>query len=216
MVDANALTMIVLRWVHLVAGITWIGLLYYFNVVQVPAFKTLDGGVRSQNIQRLVPRALFYFRYGALVTVLAGFLLLYMLWPDRARDGDGNLTPWSYSILAGALLGLIMLYNVWAIIWPNQKKVIQANVDKTASGKEIPAESAQWAKNAFFASRANLLLSFPMLYFMAAASHGLDTTTNYLIGAVVFVLGAAWLYVWTHMKPTAAPTTPPTTPPMPR
>lgn len=210
-IEPNALTQILLRWVHFVSGIVWIGLLYYFNVVQMPAFKTLDASVRSQNIQRLVPRALFWFRYGALVTVLSGALLLYMEWDELGVHSDGVYSVWAWNIGAGATLGIIMFLNVWLVIWPNQKKVIAANVEATDKQTPVTPEAAKWAKTALYASRTNVLLSLPMLWFMAAAKHTVfDGVANYSIGAIIFALGVVWLYIYTHMKPMGTTAPPPT------
>ena len=101
---------LVLRWVHLVAGVAWIGLLYYFNLVQVPFMKETDPGTKSGVVQKLLPRALFWFRWAAVATVVAGLMLMMVK----------GLHNWQIRI--GAALGLIMFFNVWVIIWPNQKK----------------------------------------------------------------------------------------------
>lgn len=99
-----------LRWGHLLAGITWIGMLYYFNLVQGEFFKEAQADTKSDAIQKLVPRALFWFRYGAVVTLLTGLGMLGL------RGGSGSV-----DIYVGSLLGIIMFTNVWLIIWPNQK-----------------------------------------------------------------------------------------------
>jgi len=150
---------LLLRWVHLVAGVTWIGLLYYFNLVQVPFMKETEPAVKSGVVQKLLPRALWWFRWGAVVTVVAGLLLMMV-------NGINNM-----SIKIGAALGLIMLFNVWVIIWPNQKKVIQMTTEAAATKTPPPPEMAKCARMAFLASRTNFFLSFPMLLFMGASSH---------------------------------------------
>lgn len=161
--------LIALRWTHILAGITWIGLLYYFNFVQVPTFKELDAGVRNALVPKLVRRALLWFRMSAVVTVLAGWLYFFSFW---GINSFRSLTDWSWglSILAGGTFGIMMLLNVWGVIWPHQKKVIAAT-EGVLQGKPAPAEMPVWGKRSTVASRFNLVLSWPMLFFMAAASH---------------------------------------------
>lgn len=160
---------IALRWIHILAGITWIGLLYYFNMVQVPSFKELDASVRNVLIPKLVRRALLIFRGSAVVTVLAGWTYFFSYW---AFNSFRPLTAWSWglSILAGGILGTMMLLNVWGVIWLYQKKVIAAT-EGVLKGQPAPAEMPVWGKRALIASRFNLVLSLPMLFFMEAASH---------------------------------------------
>lgn len=144
------------RWIHFAAGIMWLGLLYYFNFVQIPALKDATADSTAAGIVRHVaPRALFWFRWSAVVTWLAGAALLGGRFVD-AFTLSGGMAP----IGVGAWLGTIMLVNVWAIIWPGQRKVLGI----------VPAtddEKAKARRTAFLASRANLMLSIPMLYFMA-------------------------------------------------
>lgn len=148
-----------LRWIHILAGVTWIGLLYYFNFCQVPYFAEADGGAKNDAIRKLVPRALWWFRWGAMFTFLSGVLLLWFF--------DERL---GYSIWVGAVLGTLMFLNVWVIIWPNQKTVIE-NAKQTAQGGEgVPGAAAALAK-AGLASKTNTLFSIPMLFFMAASVH---------------------------------------------
>lgn len=168
MVHEHSFYLLLIRWVHFVAGITWIGLLYYFNIVQVPFMKETDPATKSGVVQKLVPRALWWFRYGALVTVIAGLLLLQEHW-----QGFGNLfsSSWGTSISIGGLLGIIMLFNVWVFIWPNQKQVIRMTTEAAANKTAPPPEMAKHARIAYLASRTNFILSFPMLFFMGASSH---------------------------------------------
>jgi len=147
-----------LRWIHLLSGITWIGLLYYFNFVQGEYFKVADAGAKSSAIQNLVPRGLWWFRWGAMFTFLSGACLFYL----KHLSGLG--------ILIGAVLGTLMFLNVWLIIWPNQKVVI-ASAQQAAGGGEPLAGAAAAAGKAGLASRTNTLFSIPMLFFMASSVH---------------------------------------------
>lgn len=144
------------RWIHFLAGITWIGLLYYFNLVQVPAMKAATADGTAAGISKHVaPRALLWFRWSALVTWLAGAALL-----GANFVAAFTLQPAYAGIGIGAWLGTIMLFNVWGLIWPNQKKIlgiVEATDDEKAKARRI----------AFLASRTNTMLSIPMLFFMA-------------------------------------------------
>ena len=153
----------VLRWTHFLAGITWIGLLYFFNLINAAFMKELDAGQKNVVIPKLMPRALAWFRHGATVTVLAGLLLYGWMY---SKGGTGAI-----ALGIGGVLGIIMFLNVWLIIWPNQKRII-AVVSKTATaGTPSPQEMAAWGRKALLASRVNFLLSIPMLFFMGAGSH---------------------------------------------
>jgi len=232
--SGSELVRIIMRWAHFVGGITWIGMLYFFNLVNVNFMKALDAPTKKVVVPNLMPKALWYFRWGAVVTVLAGlgyfamyilrgdvinansdgagantWLILlvwliiggaawaiyaYVLLPNLNKDGkilavataalvialavalvwflDSQLTGrrdhWAsnktLSIGVGGALGLIMLLNVWGIIWPAQKRIIAATAEGT------PPDAAL-ARRAFLASRANAWLSLPMLWFMGT-SHG--------------------------------------------
>ena len=236
--DAQAFTRILFRWFHFVAGITWIGLLYFFNLVNVPVQKGLDAETKKKVNPDLLGRALWWFRWGAVVTVLAGFsyYAMYILLPDVRNAntlGGGSINVWfvlfswltypivlfaiefliikkvpgvikdgrifavvmivlvaffswalvrfftgmlsvggeswasnkTYSIGIGGAYGLVMLLNVWGIIWPNNKRILAATA---GTG---PAAAPELPRQAFIASRTNTWLSLPMLLFMAA-SHG--------------------------------------------
>ena len=158
--------LMLLRWTHLLAGVVWIGLLYYFNFVQVPFFAEAEAPVRTGAVQKLVPRALWWFRWGAMITFISGWL--YIL----HRLGQGGFFAGSYgwAILLGGLLGSLMWANVWFVIWPNQRVVIQNAID-TGAGKPANPGAAPAGARAGLASRTNTLLSIPMLFFMGAASH---------------------------------------------
>src|SRR5574341_1446962 len=142
------------RWIHFLAGITWIGLLYFFNLINAAFLKSLDGPTKNAVIPKLMPSALNWFRHGATVTVLAGILLYLKMYMN---GGTG-----AYALAIGGLLGIIMMANVHGIIWPNQKKIIAA----VSAGGPAPAEMAQWGRTALLASRVNFMLSIPMLFFM--------------------------------------------------
>src|SRR5512135_1732769 len=150
------------RWIHFMAGVMWIGLLYYFNFVQVAALKNAAAdGTAAGITKHVAPRALLFFRWAAVVTWLAGAALLGPLFVDAflLRNGMGGIG-------IGAWLGTIMLFNVWVLIWPNQKKILGI----VAASDE---EKARARKVAGMASRVNFVLSIPMLMCMASASHGL-------------------------------------------
>jgi uncharacterized membrane protein len=159
------------RWLHIVAGVMWIGLLYYFNVVQVPALAdaTADkGGPGGGGITKYVaPRALWWFRWAAVLTWVTGaYYLLFGYGPEGAMHKAFTLQTGFVTIGVGAWLGTIMLFNVWVFIWPNQKKVLGL----------VPAtddEKAKARKTALYASRLNFIMSVPMLMCMGGQSHGL-------------------------------------------
>ena len=155
-----------LRWIHFLAGITWIGMLYYFNFVQTPFFAETDPPVRSGAQQKLLPRALWWFRWGAMITFLSG--LAYLL--IRMHQGGFFASSYGWAILLGGLIGTLMWANVWFVIWPKQKLVIQNAID-TAAGKQANPAAAPAGARAGLASRTNTMLSVPMLFFMGSASH---------------------------------------------
>lgn len=144
------------RWAHLLAGITWIGLLYYFNLVQMAALKDAGAdGTAAGITKHVAPRALLWFRWAAVATWLTGAALLGAGFMDAFLLRNGM-----EAIGIGAWLGTIMLFNVWHFIWPNQKKILGI----------VPATDDQKAKArrvAMLASRTNMMLSIPMLFFMA-------------------------------------------------
>ena len=179
------------RWGHYLSGVTWIGLLYYFNFVQVPAFAAFEAGPRTAAIRTIVPRALWWFRWGAVLTFLTGLSIL--AFQERLTDMDFWKTPAGMSIGTGILLGIVMFLNVWGIIWRNQKIVI-ASAERTAAGQEADPAAAPAGRKGLTASRTNTLFSIPMLFFMAATSHfapffdGADGSGRLLYWAVVLVL----------------------------
>jgi uncharacterized membrane protein len=212
----------ILRWIHLLAGITWVGLLYFFNLVNVPFMKQVDAGLKPKVFQYMTMPALQLFRWSAMLTVFVGFWywsqvyvaadarrmgvtpgstigLFLLLWIAASmilyfvisRTPSGyvlglvtaivvigagwlfvNYTPVGQddnhvlSIGIGGGMGFIMLFNVWGIIWRNNKKIIRGTLAGTP-----PANAPTLARQAFLASRTNLFLSVPMIFFMAASSH---------------------------------------------
>ncbi len=159
-----------LRWIHFLAGIIWIGLLYYFNFVQTPFFAETDPAVRSGAIQKLVPRALWWFRWGAMVTFLSGWLIILYWMGKFGGVRDFFNTPYGWKIFLGGILGSFMWANVWFVIWPKQKIVI-ANAIDTAAGRPANPAAAPAGQRSGFASRTNVLFSIPMLFYMGAARH---------------------------------------------
>jgi uncharacterized membrane protein len=131
-------TLFILRWIHFLAGITWIGILYYFNFVQTPFFGETDPAVRTGAIQKLVPRALWWFRWGAMFTFLAG-ILIYIIRMSEMGAGLFYASPYGLTITVGGLLGIIMFLNVWLVIWPAQQVVIASTNQVASGGQALPA-----------------------------------------------------------------------------
>ena len=149
----------ILQWLHVFFGITWIGLLYYFNFVQTPTMPKVPAELKPGVTKYIAPSALFYFRWGAAFTVLTGLLLA---WSYGELVDALTLKPDARLIGIGMWLALIMAFNVWVIIWPAQQKVLGL----------VPADDAAKAKaatTALIASRLNVLLSIPMLLAMTNA-----------------------------------------------
>jgi uncharacterized membrane protein len=216
-------TQLILRWFHIIAGIAWVGLLYFFNLINVPFMKQVDASMKPKIFQNLTLPALNWFRWSALVTVFIGLWYWgqFLVAPDAHRQGIGQgstfglflllwigvwailflvikkITPSGYvlgaitavlvyaagwifvnytpvggddnhviSIGVGGGMGIVMLFNVWGIIWPNNKKVIRGTLAGTP-----PADAATLSRQAFLASRTNFFLSVPLLFYMAASSH---------------------------------------------
>ena len=188
-VDGATLFLFGLRWLHFIFGITWIGLLYFFNFVNGPFAKTMDANTKKLVVPQLMPRALWWFRWGAMITVITGWTYIGA---KLGLNGQGFIeglttSTWGQWISLGATLGTIMWFNVWFIIWPAQKKLITW----TKKG-EAPPEMAGLTKKAFLASRMNTYLSFPMLFCMGAASHLPVFNWVYVLSA--FVIG--FVLVW--------------------
>jgi len=169
-INLNEFSLII--WIHVMAGITWIGLLYYFNFVQVPALAEAasdESGPGGGGITKYVaPRALWWFRWGAALTWLSGaaYLARLGIFGDAFMLGlNAEAPPNAYIIGIGAWLGTIMLFNVWVLIWPNQKKIlgiVEASAEEIGKARRV----------AFLASRTNTLLSIPMLMSMVGYGHG--------------------------------------------
>lgn len=221
---------IVLRWIHLVAGVTWVGLLYFFNLVNIPFMQKVDASTRSKVVPALMPGALWWFRWASVVTVLAGIWYWMMIVGADARNAqasgatasggkaigtffaiwtvafviemgmlmspaEGLRNGWVLGVVVGVTvvaasylylelnsngwessrllsigigggLGWFMLLNVWGIIWRMQKKLIRWTIEGA-----MPPEAAKLARLSYLTTRINFVLTFPMLFFMAAASH---------------------------------------------
>ncbi len=163
----------VTRWLHVIVGICWIGLLYYFNFVQVPAFAEMEAAARNNAIDKLASRALWWFRWAAAATLVTGLLIL-IIQKDGSKSqlfsGDYFKTVPGMAIATGILLAITMFANVWFVIWPNQKKVI-ANARNVQAGGEADPAAAPAARKAAMASRQNTIYSFTMLLFMVGTAH---------------------------------------------
>jgi uncharacterized membrane protein len=159
------------RWLHILCGVMWIGLLYYFNVVQTPGLAAAaadKGGPGGAGVSKYIaPRALFWFRWAAVATWVTGVIYVMVGYGNwSALITVFTLQPGFRSIGVGAWLGTIMLFNVWVFIWPNQKKIlglVPATDDEKAAARKIAAR----------ASRINFILSVPMIMCMGGQSHGL-------------------------------------------
>jgi uncharacterized membrane protein len=152
----------VMRWLHVVSGTMWIGLLWYFNFVQIPSMASIPDEQKPAISKVIAPTALFWFRYGALATVITGLLLA---WMQKYLFLALTLQIPFSAIGIGMWIALIMAFNVWFIIWPNQKKALGLVVVE-------PAEKAKAARVAMLTSRINTLLSITMLYMMVAQQNG--------------------------------------------
>ena len=187
---------LLVRWLHVIAGITWIGLLYFFNFVNVPLQAALDDAGKKAVNPKLLPRALWWFRGGAMITFLAGLVLFtmnYMYTPGVGFGPNGlfhdanGITSRTIWILIGMLLGSVMWFNVWFIIWPAQKSLL--------SGKVPQEQIAGVRKRALLASRTNTFLSGPMLFGMLAPAHyGAFNGTSLLVFAAVALI-SVWVAI---------------------
>jgi uncharacterized membrane protein len=159
---AHAWWAFAMRWLHVTAGVMWIGLLWYFNFVQTPSMPKIPDEQKPAVSKVIAPAALFWFRWAAMATIILGLILA---WMNGYLVQALTLQKTHVAIGLGAWLGVIMWFNVWFIIWPNQKKALGIVTVP-------PEEKAAAAKMAGMTSRINTMLSIPMLYFMVAQSHG--------------------------------------------
>lgn len=171
-IGVGVIVEMVLRWLHLFFGVMWIGLLYYFNFVQgVYLGNTeVDNAAKSALRMKLLPVALYYFRWGAMWTLVTGVLY----WAHKGHT-FGTMAAYltsSYGLIItiGAVLGITMWANVWFVIWPNQKVVIE-NANRVAKGESALPNAADSAARANVASRTNTMFSIPLLFLMGGASH---------------------------------------------
>ncbi len=209
-----AVTFFAFRWIHFMAGITWIGLLYYFNFVQGPFMAEVDAVAKPHVTSKLVPRALWWFRWGAMFTFLSGLgMWIVRLHDFRGTGGvfDAFYSSWyGWGITYGMLLATTMFLNVWLVIWPKQQIVIKSNAQVMGGGQALP-EAAGAARRAFLASRTNTLLSMTMLMFMGAGRwltlNAPDSTGK--IAALVFIVAVIGLCEWNALTGDKGPLTKP-------
>ena len=189
--DTATLVLFALRWLHFIFGITWIGLLYFFNFVNAPLGKVLDGPTKKIVVPQLMPRALWWFRWGAMITFLSGWSYIIGKLQLNGTGLSGLFdSTWGQWIGLGALLGSIMWFNVWFIIWPNQKKIIG-----WVKAGQAPPEMAAGVNLATKASRLNTYLSFPMLFCMGAASHLPAFNPALVLSAFVIGFTLVWHFL---------------------
>ena len=185
----------VLRWLHVFFGIIWIGHLYYFNFVQGAFMAESDAAVKSQVLQKLAPRAMWWFRWAAMWTFATGFLMLSIR-GHQDGSGGGNIlaTPYWINILTGSFIATLMFLNVWGLIWQKQK-IVFANAAAVAGGAAPNPLAAPAAARALVASRTNVVFSIPMLFFMLSGWHFLYTVdessnlTAYWIAVFLLIFG---------------------------
>ena len=189
-----------LRWIHFIAGITWIGLLWFFNFINGPFTNALEADVRSKVIPQLMPRTLSWFRWGAAFTWITGVVYGMAVLPAY-NNGHAEFfnTTRGWWILLAFVYGSVMAFNVWFMIWPRQKKIISATIKG-----ENPPEKAGWAKTATNCSRVNTYLSFGLLFGMGAAKHRGEASLStalpvdfqgWLVEAVIWTL-IGFLFAW--------------------
>jgi uncharacterized membrane protein len=166
--DVDSLVHVLLRWGHIAFGIIWIGHLYFFNLVNVPFQADLDKELKPKVNPKLLLRAFYWFRWGAMYTFIFGWILFAFRYGHQhfLRDKEGAISNRTFWILFGGLIGTIMWYNVWFVIWPRQKKILGGLV----AGTPHP-EAATLAATAGKASRFNTYASGPMLFGMVVANN---------------------------------------------
>lgn len=156
------------RYFHIIGGVLWIGVLWYINFIQGPYVNSIEAAMQTAAKQKLFPKVMWYFRYGALLTFITGVVLIGLKGFDpkiALPVGSEPWNAWFAKIYPGFMFATIMFLNVWFVIWPRNKKIIAA-----ANGEKIDGVPAM-ARRGFLASRTNTLLSVPMLFFMAAAQN---------------------------------------------
>jgi uncharacterized membrane protein len=188
--DAGGGLDMILRSGHVLVGIAWIGLLYFFNFVQTPAYAELSDGARSEALRKLTFRALWWFRWAAMATFLFGLALVL----TRDDMGDYFESAQGYAISTGMLLGITMFANVWLVIWPAQKIVI-GSAETVANGGQANPDAPAAAKRGARASRANTFMSVTMLWFMVYTAHfapilSIDNKAVYMI-----LLLVCWAFI---------------------
>ena len=191
---------IVARWLHVLSGIAWIGLLYFFNFVQTPAYAELSPGARNEAFDKLTWRALWWFRWAAMSTFLFGLLMLGIYSSDTPSGASNYADPTSVtgaSILTGVLFAVTMLANVWMVIWPNQQIVIGSVRQQLAGGEADPRQPDS-AKRGARASRANTFFSITMLWFMVFTTHfaPLYATAGDLKNTAIYWIMVLALWAW--------------------
>lgn len=196
MTDLFSNVHLLMRWLHVISGITWIGHLYFFNFVNVPLQAVLDDTAKKAVNPKLLPRALWWFRWGAMITFLTGLALYTMIYmytpgagfgPSALFHDAGGITPRAAWILVGMLLGTLMWFNVWFLIWPAQKSILL--------GKVPPERLPAVRKRALFVSRVNTFLSGPMLFGMLAPAHYGAVNAATLGVYIVVALICVWLAI---------------------
>ena len=183
---------IIIRWAHVIFGIIWIGHLYFFNLVNVPFQGGLDKELKPKVNPALLLRAFWWFRWGAMYTLIFGLVLFFWhyIGPEHLiRDQEGNMSGRGMWIEFGMLLGIIMWFNVWFVIWPRQKMILGGMISGTP-----PADGPKLAATAGKASRFNTYASGPMLYGMLAAPH-----FSIMSGPVLVVVSLIGLGFWFGM-----------------
>lgn len=192
---------LLLRWLHVLAGIVWIGHLYFFNFVNVPLQGALDDATKKAVNPKLMPRALWWFRWGAMITFLAGLVLFTMNYmytpgigfgPSSLFINQGHVTSRAFWIMFGMLFGTIMWFNVWFIIWPAQKSMLSGKVPQD----QLPAVR----KKALLFSRINTYLSGPMLFGMLAPAHYGAINRVTLLAAIAVGVAAIWAAIASSPK----------------
>jgi uncharacterized membrane protein len=164
---------------HVIAAVMWMGLLWFFNFVQTPAYAEMDPAARNQAFDKVTWRALWWFRWAAVSTVVMGVLIIAVEGSDM-YTGDFWKSTAGVTLLIGIVMAFVMLYNVWMIIWPNQQIVI-ANARKVLAGGEADPNAPAAARAGAMASRQNTVFSFPVLFFMVAVGHFYSDTSHFAV-----------------------------------